>query len=344
MIKLAKITFYLGVFAAGAVFLANTVFAQVVSPQGLDPSGTSTIRPPSSANVSGNIQFNSSSPNISQLNSLRAAGLPTNLRAATITVAEDGSAKIKNAVIFQIIGNTFFARTYWGEAFIRWTIRTDGKTQIVKRFNGPAKFSDLAVGHILNIDGSLLSGADTLNLNAVTIRDFSLENEDGTFSGRVTNVDSSTGNITIVTPAGINLTIKFDSGATIKKGAIYLQPMQIAVGDKILSVSGIYHEPSQSIEASNVEIYQDPSIFIPHNFQGKLKGLSGTTLPAAFTLVLTSKEYNMVMSDKTEVLNAKREPAKLQRFVEGDTIRVYGKIRETDLKTVDVEVVRNIDL
>ena len=281
---------------------------------------------------------------ISQLQSLQAAGLPSIHPPATITVSEDGGAKIKNAVVFQIAGNTLFVRTYWDETFIRWTIRTDAKTQIIKRFSGATKFSEIAVGHVLNIDGTLLSGSETFNLNSTFIRDLSLENESGTFSGRVVKIDASSNNLTMVTVAGIYLTIKFNSGATIKKGEIYLQPSQIAVGDKILSVSGSYHEPTQSIEASNVEIYQDQSIFIYQNFQGTLKGLSGTTLPVTFILVLKNKEYNVVLPENSEVMRANRSPVDLKRFVEGDTVRIYGKIRKTDLTTIDAELVRNISL
>ena len=281
---------------------------------------------------------------ISQRQSLEAAGLPSIHPPATITVSEDGGAEIKNAVVFRIAGNTLFVRTYWDETFIRWTIRTDAKTQIIKRFSGATKFSEIAVGHVLNIDGTLLSGSETFNLNSTFIRDLSLENESGTFSGRVIKADASSNNLTMVTSAGTYITVKFNSGATIKKGAIYLQPSQIVVGDKVLSVSGIYHEPSQSIEASNVEIYQDPSIFIPHNFQGTIKGLLGTTLPATFTLVLKSKQYSVAMSDKTIIMKADRSLVDLKRFVEGDTVRIYGKIRKTDLTTIDAELVRNISL
>ena len=57
-------------------------------------------------------------------------------------------------------------------------------TNIIKRFGGNAKISDISVGDVLNVDGSLLSSSDSLNINATNIRDLNLEKEDGNFSGK----------------------------------------------------------------------------------------------------------------------------------------------------------------
>ncbi len=243
-----------------------------------------------------------------------------------------------------ISGSTLYVRTYWGDAYIRWVIRSSNKTEFIKMFGGLSNISDLKVGHIINVQGMMVSGVDTLNVDASVIRDLSLENEDGTFSGKIISVDQASGSFSLISSEGKFIKVKVSSDTTIKKGAIYINISKLAVADRILSVIGSYHQPSETVNASQISVYQDSSVFIPRNFQGKLKALSGVSLPANFTLVVASKEYNVVMSDKVEVLSVKRQPAKLQRFLEGDTVRVYGKIRETDLNTIDAEIVRDLDL
>lgn len=323
----------------------GVIYAQAVEPQALNLSGMPTVRPPVTSFSSEINQADAkSTANSLQVRQLEAAGLPTNRPTANITISEGGNVKIKNAVVFQIMGSTFFARTYWNESFIRWVIRTNDKTEVIKKFNGVAKYSDIAVGHELNIEGVLVQGSDALNVDVTTIRDLSLENESAVFSGKVTKVDSATSSFIIVTDTGKVLTVKTNGSPIIKKGLINIPLSKIVVGDKILSISGNYNQANETITVNNIEVYQEPSIFIPRNFQGKLKGLSGTTLPASFTIVLVDKEYTVIMSDKTELLTNKRASAKLQRFVEGDNIRVYGKIRENNLTTIDAEVVRNLDL
>lgn len=343
--KLHSISFFGLILTLIFGLLASITFAQVIQPQALNLSGFPTISPPTPAEVyqSNPDAAQSSNSNLLLIKSLEAAGLPTIQPPASLTVSEKGEVKIKNAVVFQISGSTIFIRTYWGDTFLRWTIRTDKKTEVLKRFGGIVNISDIAVGHVLNIDGILLSDSQSFNLNASAIRDFSLENENGTFSGRVINTDS-VGNVVMITPDGNSVTLNFDSGATIKKGAVYLQPTQISVGDKVISVSGSYNAITKKMEVSNIELYQEQSIFIPQNFQGTLKNLSGATLPVTFTLNVNGKDYKVYLPETAPIMRKDRSATDLKRFVEGDIVRVYGAIRNTDLNTIDAELIRNLNL
>jgi hypothetical protein len=275
---------------------------------------------------------------------LSPGGLPTNKPPATISITEKGDVKVKNIVIFQIAGSTFFARTYWGEAFVRWTVRTNKDTNLVKRFGGKAKLSEIAVGDVLDVEGSLLSGADSLNINATDIRDISLEKEEGSFSGKVVKADSAAGNFVMITDSGLTLTVDVGSNVSIKKGVIFIPLSKVVPGDVVLFVSGSYLQPTQTIEATNVEIYQTPDLFKPRNFQGILKNVSGPDLPATLIVTVGAIDYNVVLDSKAQVFTAKKKLTKLQRFVVGDTVRFYGSIREAEQTTVDAEVVRNLDL
>lgn len=276
---------------------------------------------------------------------ISSGGLPTNKPPATISISDKGEVKVKNIVVFQIAGSTFFARTYWDQAFVRWTIRTNGDTNLVKRFGGNAKLSEISVGDVLNVDGSLLSGADSLNINATVIRDMTLEKEDGSFSGRVTRVDTSASSFVMTADSGQAITIHMGSSVSVKKGVISIPLSKVNPGDVAIFVSGSYHEPTETIEATNVEIYQTPELFKRKNYQGILKSLGGSAdLPATIVVTIGGVDYSVVLDSKAQVLSANKKTKKLQRFVVGDTVRLYGAIREAEQTTIDVEIIRNLDL
>lgn len=263
---------------------------------------------------------------------------------STISISEKGEVSVKNAVVYMVSGPTLFVRTYWDDAFIRWTIRVSGKTELIKKFNGAIKVSDIKVGHILNAEGTMISGADSLNINATVVRDLNLEDENGKFSGVVTRANDGTSTFVIKTDSGKSVTIKVDGSVTIKKGARYITLSEVVYGDKIVTVEGIYHQPTESVKSNFIEVYQTKKIFEPRNFQGKLKSLSSTSLPTVAVVSIDNIDYTFNLPSNAEVLTNKRKPVSLQRYVIGDTVRLYGKIRETNLTMVDAEIIRNLDL
>ncbi len=263
---------------------------------------------------------------------------------STISISEKGDVVVKNAVVYMISGSTLFIRTYWDDAFIRWTIRVGDKTELIKKFNGSMKIADIKVGHVLNAEGTMISGADSLNINAKVVRDLNLEDENGKFSGVVSRANDGSNTFVLKTDSGKNLTIKVDGGTTIKKGARYITLSEVAYGDKVLSVEGIYHQPTESVKTNFVEIYQTKKTFEARNFEGKLKSLSGTSLPVVAVVTVDNVDYTFNLPINAEVLTNKRKVVSLQRYVIGDKVRLYGKIRDTNLTMVDAELIRNLDL
>lgn len=271
-------------------------------------------------------------------------GIPTIKPSATIAISEKGEAKVKNAVVFMIAGPTLFVRTYWDNAFIRWTIRTDNKTEIVKMFGGAIKVSDIKVGHILNAQGAMVSGSDTLNLNASFVRDLSLENEQATFSGIVSLIDATANKIILKTSESKDLIVKLNS-ATFKKGNIFVPLSKIKIGDKATSVIGVYHQPTETIEAVSLEFSQNTSIFAPRNFEGVMDKLNGKTLPTTASVTVGGKSYTVYLAADTQVLRSNKSKTTLERFVDGDRVRFYGSIRETvEQNEIDAEIIRDLDL
>ncbi|MBV9159817.1 MAG: hypothetical protein JO019_04445, partial [Candidatus Kaiserbacteria bacterium] len=109
----------------------------------------------------------------------------------------------------------------------------------------------------------------------------------------------------------------------------------------VLSAPGTYDYGSNTLAASALTIFQAKDVFVSKNFQGTLKALAGTNLPTTLTVTIDGVDYTVYLTAKTSILNNKKASVGLYRFAAGDTVRLYGKIRETNLSEIDAEVVRD---
>ncbi len=271
--------------------------------------------------------------------------VPTIKPPSTVNVSNKGEVKITNAVVFMIRGSTLFVRTYWDESFIRWTVRINDKTEILKKFGGVTKVADIKVGFVINAQGTMVAGADSLNIDATVIRVLDLENESGSFTGVVMGIDNSGKTLIMRTDDKKDITVKISSDTIIKKGSISVPFSKISYGDRILTAVGSFHQPTQTIAVTNIEIGQNKKIFSPRNFEGVLEKLNSKTLPTTAVFVIGGTKYTAYLSTNTEVLRKSKSKTNLERFVDGDKVRIYGAIRETiDQNEIDAEVIRDMDL
>ena len=92
-----------------------------------------------------------------------------------------------------------------------------------------------------------------------------------------------------------------------------------------------------------MEVYQDKAVFKAQNFQGTLKSLSGTALPASAVITVGKSDYTVYLPASAKVMSKNRAATTLQRFTAGDTVRFYGSIRQTNLQEIDAEILRNLN-
>jgi hypothetical protein len=97
------------------------------------------------------------------------------------------------------------------------------------------------------------------------------------------------------------------------------------------------------VEATNVRVYVDMALFKEKNHQGTLVGAPDASA-RTFRLDTQGKVYRVELTPDAAVLDAKRRAANLARFIEGDTVRVWGALQETDTSLIRASVVRNVDL
>lgn len=260
-------------------------------------------------------------------------------------IKPDGTLIATNVLVKQKAGGNYFCRMAWGNnGYARLVIVTNDATTVVKAHGEKASRFDIQEGDTINIEG-MLSGIDgSLSIMATKITDFSLLKESKSLSGTVVSTNAASASFVLSNKSFGNTIVFISSTTTIQKGARTISLAEMAAGDKIISVSGTYDHSGNTLTATSVEVRQDQSIFTARNFQGVLKSVTSTVLPATITVTVGGgTDYTVYLPANAAILNKAKTATSLSRFVIGDTVRFYGSIRKTNFVEVDAEVVRDID-
>ncbi|GEM_PF-2415315 len=263
---------------------------------------------------------------------------------AEIIVSKTGAAHISGFKVVQRAGSSYFGRLYWGDTYLRVSLRGNSKTLLRNRFEEPLQPADINVGDMLSADGELLSGTSEFSVNAVTIHNLSYEKNHRQFDGTVMSIDTSASSFMLATTAGtvqvhVGPTADVDKGTRSTTGTLQL----LAIGDKVLRVRGVFDRTTGVLEATDVTAFFDVGLLKPKTYQGIL---AATPSPGATELQATmaGQTYRLKLTAKTQVHTLKRKPITLARFVEGDKISFYGAREEADPSTINIDIIRNLDL
>lgn len=273
--------------------------------------------------------------------------------SSEINVTKDGKASVSSAKVMQQAGNTFFARLYWGDAFIRFTIKTNSATKFLRATEEATTIAEIKDGDLLDVSGELQSQSDTLTIIASSVKNSSVQKEQTTLSGTVTSIDISLRQFTLnkYTPRVIPLneergfvTVNTATTTVFLKGTRTLDLEHMRVGDRISKTSGDYDIPTKTLVAQSVTTYVDPALFKPRLFIGKLTETPSSTESTTIKVTISDIPFAVFINSTTAILRNNRSTTTIQRFISGDTIRLYGTRREVDEPIIDAEVIRNINL
>lgn len=265
-------------------------------------------------------------------------------------IQADGVITLKSGRVDQIAGSTFYLGLKWGSLPMRFTMKTGSLTAVTKRYGGSTTVSQIKVGDYLDIEGEFFVGSDFFGMDAIRVKDWSLQEESGTFSGVITEVNSDERFVLrTLQNQTISVRLSTSSAVSIKKGAVTIPFGRLRKGDAIPLVSGVYDYVANLLTADKVVVYQNKVDFTARNFEGTLKQIISAQIPATLIVAVNGVEYTVKLSAKTAVLKKNRSAAELSRFVVGDTVRFYGAIREeektlNDVLVVDADIVRNLNL
>lgn len=258
-------------------------------------------------------------------------------------IDKDGNVSMRQVKIYQIAGTTFYARYYIGLAFIRMIIKTDADTKIRRRFGDEISLKEVAPGDIVNVLGKIETGADSLSVVANDITNFSNQKKITSFTGAITEIGTSSASFILKTKGQDVITLTTGTSTQIRKGNRIIPVKLVHVGDTVIDASGTYDQATKNLDAKVVVIFTDMKVFEKRNFQGILKAMTEGNPP---TLLINTegKDYAVILSNNTLILNKKRQAVSIRRFLPGDTVRLYGAIREAEEAIIDAQIVRDIDL
>lgn len=274
---------------------------------------------------------------------LFAPALLSALVFSELHLTPDGKFSAKGLTVMQKAGTNLFTRATWGHAFIRVTLLTNASTTIVKNHGEASTIDEIETGHLLDVEGELSSGADSLIIKASHVRNTALLRESKTLSGVITSIDVQGMSFVLLNSSFGASTVAVSPSTPIVKGARSIEFGDIVVGNSVFSTSGTYDWENNVLSANSLEVYQEKDIFTPRNFQGILKSVSGGVAPATLIVTVEDTDYTVYLKKESLVLSRDRQSTALRRFAEGDTVRFYGAIRETNFSEIDAEVVRDLD-
>ena len=267
-----------------------------------------------------------------------------------VHIKPDGTIVVRSGRIDLIAGNTFYLGTFWGTLQMRFTLKTDANTTVTKRYGGRATVSEIKIGDYIDVEGDFFSGSDFFGVQGLRIKDWSLQEEAGTYSGVIVEVNPDE-QFMLRTPQNQTISVRLSTSTSvfIKKGPITIPFGRLRKGDVVQRISGVYDYAKNILTAEDISVFQGKTEFLPRNFEGTLKQIVTSTIPAMMIVTIKGADYMVKISDKTPILKKNKSIAQIARFVVGDTIRFYGAVREeektlTDALVVDAEVVRNLSL
>ncbi|MSU55284.1 MAG: hypothetical protein EXS46_01960 [Candidatus Taylorbacteria bacterium] len=258
-------------------------------------------------------------------------------------IDKNGVVIMNQSKVMQTAGTTFYTRYYIGQAFIRVLVKTDVTTKVRRRYGDQITLKEINDGDNINVVGKMETGADTLSVVATEIVNFSNQKEIAGFKGTIVGTGTTTSTLILKTADQTTITINTSGSTQIRKGTRFLTADKVINGDKIIDTVGTFDRSTNTLEANVLVVYTDMNVYNERNFQGTLKALTTGNEPT-MTVTIENKDYKISLTPKTEILNNKRKNISLQRFVVGDTLRIYGNFREVDEPIIDAQLIRNLSL
>lgn len=268
--------------------------------------------------------------------------------APEVHINRDSLMQLKSARVDQLVGTTLFLTMKWGQMMMRFTMKTDNQTVVIKRYGGAATVAQIKVGDYIDADGEFFVGSDFFGLTARFVKDWSLQEESETFSGKISEINSD-GTGILKTGAGKNIFIRSATSTNLRKGSVVIPWGRLMKGDSVTFADGIYDYAKNTLIVNQIIITQSQAPFIPRNYEGELRQIEGTAVSTTLTVRVNGADYRVKVNEKSLIYKKNKSTGQLARFVVGDTVRFYGKLREEektlgDELVVDAEVVRNLNL
>ena len=271
---------------------------------------------------------------------------PTSPQAAGSTlevhIGNDGKVAVRGAKVTAISGSSISTSATFGAMTMNWVVNTNSSTEFLRRYGGKTTIAEIQVGDFVSFSGMLDTTQSIPTVNAVTIKDWSIQMAHTSFSGTVASIDPNVMTFVLQNPNHANISVTVSSSTVIKRGDVTIGFADIKVADKITKTEGWYNNLTRILKAEKVEVYVNKALLNKRTFEGTLKSVSAsTTLPTSFMLTLGSIDFTVDVPSGISILNKDWLQTPLSTFVVGDKVRVYGAVEANNTSVVDASVVRD---
>ncbi len=271
-----------------------------------------------------------------------------------VRIGKDGRVMITGAKVTSVASPVINASVTFGSFVMNFTIKTDSKTQIVRRFSGRAEFSEVGVGDLLSVNGTLDTTATTPTILAKNIRDYSIEKRNMSFGGVIKSIDSASSSFMIgvhkngenkenkMTAVGAEIKVVVSSSTKITKGDVIIALSDLKVGDKVLVARGVLDTVSKALQASEVRVYAPKIDADKTVFEGVLKSVAGTTLPTTMVVTLHNNvDFTVSAPAGISILNKKNMLIPMSSIAVNDNIQIFGSVNATS-STINATLLRDL--
>ena len=254
-----------------------------------------------------------------------------------VHISDNGKVLVRGAKVTGISGTTINAETVISGSSIAWVVDASATPKVIRRYGGNSSVSEIQIGDIISFGGSL-SGAGAWNVKATSLKDWSIQVKNSSFSGSITSISGSSFVLDIGN--GKSVTINTDANTKIMKADQGIAFSSLVVGDKISKTEGLYNNNTNTLLAKSIRVYVNP-VINKKTFEGKLESAISALPPTSFSFSSEGKTYTVNVPTGISVLNKDWAQIPLTSFVQGDTVRIYGQVQVANTSIIDATVVRN---
>ncbi len=261
-----------------------------------------------------------------------------------LSIKENGTITVQGLRVEQLAGKSFYTKMMWGDAPMRMTVRTNDKTKFTKKNDQAIAIGNVSVGDYITVVGDFIPGSSSLDVQATTIKDWSIQTESAKYSGSISGVNEEGVKYTLNLSSGEQINLRLNGTSTITRGNIRVGINELLSGVKVLSAEGIFNQRDKTLAATALKLYQDMSLFDIKTFEGTITVISPKDSPATMNVAVDGKNYKVQFGAQSKILTTARTPISLERYLVGDKVRFSGYIQELDHSLVKATVARNMNL
>lgn len=255
-----------------------------------------------------------------------------------VHINDNGSVLVRGAKVTAISGSIISASTTFGTSTIAWTIDASSISKVIRRYGGNGTIADVQIGDYISFNGALTTTASGFNVKATSLKDWSIQVKNSSFSGTISSITGTS--FVLTTAENKTITVNTDANTKITRGDTTVAFSALVVGDKISKTEGLYNNTANTLAAKSIRLYNDP-LLAKRTFEGKLTSVVGALPPTTFTFESESKTYTVNVPAGISILSKNWLQIPLTSFMQGDTVRVYGQVQASNTALIDATVVRN---